>query len=104
MKRKAEIKFTGTFVVSAELTDSKWKKLVGDYFEPTGNNWGADHPWGIESWAGEEITEVMSRLVLAKVPASLKMPHLAGNGDWYEEFQVEFIDAEYDAIELTDSL
>ena len=49
------------------------------------------------------MNEVMSRLVLAKVPASLKMPHIGGNGDWYEEFQVEFLDAEHDGIELTNS-
>ena len=37
IKRKAEIKVIATFVVSGELTDAKWKKLVGDYFEPTGD-------------------------------------------------------------------
>ena len=100
MKRKAEIKFTGTFVVSAELTDAKWKKLIGDYFDPTGN-WTEDHPSSIDAWAETEMNEVMSRLVLTKVPASLKMPHIGGNGDWYEEFQVEFLDAEHDGIELT---
>jgi len=102
MKRKAEIKFDATFVVSAELTDAKWKKLVGDYFEPTGD-WTEDLPSSIDAWAETEMSEVMSRLVLTKVPASLKMPHIGGNGDWYEEFQVEFLDAEYDGIELTNS-
>ena len=50
------------------------------------------------------MSEVMSRLVLTKVPASLKMPLLGAKGDWDQEFQVEFLDAEYDGIELTDSL
>ena len=104
MKRKAEIKFAATFVVTAELTDAKWKKLVGSYFEPTGCTWAGDHPVAIESWAEEEITDVMSRLVLSRVPASIDMPHLSGAGDWTEEFQVEFLDAEYDGIELTESL
>lgn len=102
MKRKAEIKFTGTFVVSAELTDAKWKKLIGDYFDPTGD-WTEDLPSSIDAWAETEMNEVMSRLVLTKVPASLKMPLIAGNGDWYEEFQVEFLDAEHEGIELTNS-
>ena len=31
MKRKAEIKVFATFVVTGELTDAKWKKLVGSY-------------------------------------------------------------------------
>jgi len=31
------------------------------------------------------------------------MPDLSG-GDWTEKFQVEFIDADYEATELTDSL
>ena len=103
MKRKAEIKFEATFVVTAELTDAKWKKLVGDYFTPTGD-WTEDLPSALDAWAETEMNEVMSRLVLSKVPASLKMPHIAGNSDWYEEFQVEFLDAEYDDIELTNSL
>ena len=50
------------------------------------------------------MNEVMSRLVLTKVPASIDMPHCSGGGDWTEEFQVEFLDAEYDGIEITDSL
>ena len=45
MKRKAEIKVMATFVATVDLTDAKWKKLIGDYFEPNGNIWGADHPW-----------------------------------------------------------
>ena len=49
MKGKAEIRFTETFIVTAELTDARWKKLIGTYFEPDGNNWGADHPWTIEA-------------------------------------------------------
>ena len=102
MKHKAEIKFDATFVVSAELTDAKWKKLVGDYFEPTGN-WTEYCSIALDAWAETEMNEVMSRLVLTKVPASVKMPHIGGNGDWYEEFQVEFLDAEYDGIELTNS-
>jgi hypothetical protein len=103
MKRKAEIKFVATFVVTAELADAKWKKLVGDYLEPTGD-WTEDLPSALDAWAETELNEVMSRLVLTKVPASLKMPLLAGNGDWDQEFQVEFLDAEYDGIELTDAL
>ena len=43
MKRKAEIQFTATFVAEANLTDAKWKRLVGDYHPTEGANWGADH-------------------------------------------------------------
>ena len=103
MKRKAEIKFEATFVVTAELTDARWKMLVGDYFTPTGD-WTEDLPSALDAWAETEMNEVISRLVLTKVPASLKMPLLGAKGDWSTEFQVEFLDAEYDGIELTDSL
>ena len=104
MKRKAEIKVIATFVVTGELTDAKWKKLVGSYFEPTGCTWGGDHPEAIESWADSEITEVMTQLLQRRTPTSVDMPHLAENCDDTEEFLIECIDAEYDAIELTDSL
>ena len=79
-------------------------KLIGAYFDPTGSNWGADHPWAIESWAEEEITEGMSQLVLSRVPEAIPMPHLAENSDGAEEVLIEFIEAEYEAIELTNSL
>ena len=104
MKRKAEIKVIATFVVTGEVTDAKWKKLVGSYFEPTGSNWSADHPEAIEVWAQEEITEAMARLLSHKTPVSVDMPHLAENSDGTEEFLIECIEAEHDGIELTNSL
>ena len=45
MKHKAEIKVVANFVITGELTDAKWKKLVGDYFPNDGTTWSADHPW-----------------------------------------------------------
>ena len=104
MKRKAEIKVIATFVLTGELTDAKWKKLVGSYFEPTGCTWAGDHPEAIESWADSEISEVMTQLLEHKTPTSVDMPHLTENSDGAEEFLIECIDAEYDGIELTDSL
>ena len=104
MKRKAEIKVMATYVATVDLTDAKWRKLIGDYFEPNGNTLGADHPWAIESWAEEEITLGMCQRVLNRVPESIPMPHLAENSDGAEEVLIDFIEAEYEAIELTDSL
>ena len=104
MKRKAEIEVMATYVATVDLTDAKWKKLIGDYFEPNGNTWGTDHPWAIESWAEEEITLGMCQCVLNRVPESNPMPHLAENPDGAQEVLIEFIEAEYEAIELTDSL
>ena len=104
MKRKAEIKVMATFVATVDLTDAKWKKPIGDYFEPKRNIWGADHPWAIESWAEGEITLGMCQRVLNTVPESISMPHLAENSNGAEEVLIEFIDAEYDAIKLTNSL
>ncbi len=104
MKRKAEIRFTATFVVTAELTDAKWKKLIGTYFEPDGNNWGADHPWAIEAWAEEEVSEAMRAALDDSMPSSIQLNHVAENSDGAEEFLIECIDAEDDGIEITNSL
>ena len=38
------------------------------------------------------------------LPKSIQVNHLVENSDGAEEFLVECIDAEYDGIELTDSL
>ena len=102
MKRKAEIKVVANFVITGELTDAKWKKLVGDYFEPTGNNWSADHSWAIESWAEEEMKEGMAQL-LTKADVRIKMDHCAEGSQGQESFHVWLDELEFDGIELTDS-
>ena len=104
MKRKAEIKVTATFVATVDLTDAKWQKLVGDYFLAEGHNWGADNPWAIETWAENEIAEGMCQLFLRRLPESIPMPHLAENSDGAEIVLINCIGAEYDGIELTNSM
>ena len=104
MKHKAEIKVTATFVATVDLTDAKWKRLIGDYFEPDGNTWGAEHPWAIETWAENEMAEDMCQLVLRRLPESIPMPHLAENSDGAEIIYFNCIEAEYDGIELTNSM
>ena len=102
MKRKAEIKVVANFVITGELTDAKWKKLVGDYFEPTGNNWSADHPWAIEAWAAEKMKEGMAQL-LTKADVCMKMDHCGEGSQGQESFHVWLDDLEFDGIELTNS-
>jgi len=103
MKRKAEIRFTATFTVTADITDAKWKKLVGDYFEPTGD-WTEDLPSSIDAWAEAEVPEVMRQVLDDAMPSSIQLHHLAENSDGAEEFLIECIEAEDDGIEITDSL
>ena len=91
MKHKAEIKVTATFVATVDLTDAKWQKLVGDYFH-------------IETWAENEIAEGLCELFLRRLPESIPMQHLAENSDGAEIVLLNCIEAEYDGIELTNSM
>ena len=102
MKRKAEIKVVANFVITGELTDAKWKKLVGDYFPNDGTTWSADHPWAIEAWAEEEMKEGMAQL-LAKADVCMKMDHCDEGSQGQESFHVWLDDLEFDGIELTNS-
>ena len=104
MKRKAEIRFTATFVVTADLTDARWKKLVGDYFEPGECSWKEDHPTCIQTWAEEQVTDALRVEIDNLMPASIQLNHVAENSDGKEKFQVEEVDLDYDGIELTVSL
>ena len=104
MKRKAEIRFTATFVVTAELTDAKWKKLVGDYFQPSDFNWKEDHPICIDGWAEEQVTNAILIATEKCMPELLQLPHIAENSKGEEKLQVELFEMDYDGIELTDSL
>ena len=105
MKRKAEIRFTATFTVTADITDAKWKKLVGPFFEPAdGNTWAEDHSYSIEAWAEAEVPEVMRQVLDDSMPSSIQLHHLAENSNGAEEFLIECIEAEDDGIEITDSL
>ena len=104
MKRKAEIKVTATFVATVDLTDAKWQKLVGDYFLTKGRNLGADNPWAIETWAENEIAEGLCELFLRRLPESIPMQHLAENSDGAEIVLLNCIEAQYDGIELTNSM
>ena len=88
MKRKAEIRFTATFTVTADITDARWKKLVGPFFEPAdGNTWAEDrllcHRHGQEA----EVLEVM-RQVLDKCPHP-SSSITSQNSDGAEEFLIE---------------
>ncbi|RNC90809.1 MAG: hypothetical protein ED554_06490 [Synechococcus sp. YX04-3] len=104
MKRKAEIRFTATFVVTADLTDARWKKLVGDYFEPGECSWKEDHPTCIQTWAEEQVTDALRVEIDNLMPASIQLNHVAENSDGKDKFQVEEVDLDYDGIELTVSL
>ena len=103
MKRKAEIRFTATFVVTADLTDARWKKLVGDYFEPGECSWKEDHPTCIQTWAEEQVTDALRVEIDNLMPASIQLNHIADNSDGKEKFQVEEVDLDYDGIEISDS-
>ena len=102
MKRKAEIKVVANVVITGELTDAKWKKLVGDYFPNDGTTWSADHPWAIEAWAEEEMKEGMAQL-LTKTDVCMKMDHCSEGSQGQESFHVWLDDLEFDGIELTNS-
>ena len=104
MKRKAEIRFTATFVVTADLTDARWKKLVGDYFEPGEGSWNESHPWSIGQWAEEQVTDALRVEIDNLMPASIQLNHVAKNSDGKEKFQIEEVDLDYETTELTDSL
>ena len=104
MKRRAEIKFIATFVVTAELTDAKWKQLVGDYFQPSDFNWKEDHPICIDGWAEEQVTNAILIATEKCMPELLQLPHIAENSKGEEKLQVELFEMDYDGIELTDSL
>ena len=104
MKRKAAIRFAATFVVTADLTDARWKKLVGDYFEPYECSCKEDHPTSIETWAEEQVTDALRVEIDNLMPASIQLNHVAENSDGKEKFEVEEVDLDYDGIELTDSV
>ena len=101
MKRKAEIKVMATFVVTADITDARWKKLVGPLFEPDGNTWAEE---AIAAYADGVVSEAMRQVFDDSMPSSIRLHHLAENSDGAEEFLIECIDAGLDGIELTDSL
>jgi hypothetical protein len=103
MKRKAEIRVAATFVVTADLTDAKWKKLIGDYFEPSEGSWKDEHPTCIETWAEEQVTDALRVEIDNLMPASIQLNHIADNSDGKEKFQVEEVDLDYDGIEISDS-
>ena len=91
--------------VTADITDARWKKLVGPFFEPAdGNTWAEDHSYSIEAWAEAEVPEVMRQVLDDSMPSSIQLHHLAENSDGAEEFLIECIEAEDDGIEITDSL
>ena len=104
MKRRAEIKFLAPFVVTAELTDAKWKQLIGDYFEPSDFSWKEDHPMCIGMWAEEQVTNAILIATEKYTPELLQLPHIAENSKGEEKLQVELFEMDYDGIELTDSL
>ena len=104
MKRKAEIKVIATFVVTGELTDAKWKKLIGDYFEPSEGSWKDEHPTCIETWAEEQVTDALRVEIDNLMPASIQLNHIADNSDGKEKFQIEEVILDYETTELTDSL
>ena len=86
------------------LTDARWKKLVGDYFEPGECRWKEDHPTCIQTWAEEQVTEAILITIEKCMPELLQLPHIAENSKGEEKLQVELFEMDYDGIELTDSL
>ena len=103
MTRKAEIRVAATFVVTADLTDAKWKKLIGDYFEPSECSWKEDHPTCIETWAEEQVTEAILITTEKCMPELLPLSHIAENSKGEEKLQVELFEMEYDGSEISDS-
>ena len=103
MKRKLKIKIWTNLSVTAELTDARWKKLVGDYFEPTEQSWAEDYESSIETWAETEIPEFMGHLLGEKLPSSIVMAHRAEDSNGTETLHVEVTEAEEDGIEITDA-
>ena len=103
MKRRAEIKFLATFIVTAELTDAKWKQLIGDYFEPSEGSWKEDHPTSIETWAEEQVTEAILIATEKCMPELLPLSHIAENSKGEEKLKVELFEMEYDGSEISDS-
>ena len=102
MKRKAEIQFTAIFVAEVNLTDAKWKKLIGDFFDPDGDGWAADHRWAIESWAEEEGTATLQQQFERAM--SFEMARLADDCDGTEKVLLHNTEFEFDAVEFTNSL
>jgi len=102
MKRKAEIQFTATFIAEVNQTDAKWKKLIGDYFDPDGDGWGVDHKWAIESWAEEEVTAAVQHKLAPAM--SFEMPHLTEGCNGQEKLLLLATSVDFDGIEFTDSL
>ena len=62
MKRKLKIKIWSNLSVTAELTDARWKKLVGSFHDPN-ESWADDYESAIETWATTEIPEFMGHLL-----------------------------------------
>ena len=102
MKRKLKMKIWTNLSVTAELTDARWKKLVGSFHDPN-ESWADDYESAIETWATKEIPEFMGHLLWEKLPTTIKLAHHAEGSNGTETLHVEVTEAEEDGIEITDA-